>query len=107
MKRSALPLRAAPLRRVTRLRPVSKRRQAQSTARRAAETALGRDADGNGICAMCGRFGEVHGHERLGRAQGGDPTKPDCLLCNVCNGWIEDHPVEAARLGWKIRRGAA
>jgi hypothetical protein len=57
------------------------------------------------FCARCGR-GDVPlaGHERLGRAQGGDPTKPDCLLCHVCNTWCEDYPREAAETGWKLSK---
>lgn len=52
-------------------------------------------------CARCGTRGEVHGHEALPRSQGGDPTNPDCLLCNRCNVWCEDNPIQAAWTGWK------
>lgn len=56
-----------------------------------------------GRCARCGRGDvPVHGHERLGRAQGGDILAPDCLLCNDCNGWCEDNPQIAAWTGFKI-----
>lgn len=44
----------------------------------------------------------VSGHERLGRAQGGDILAPDCLLDDLCNGWCEDNPIIAAWTGWKI-----
>jgi hypothetical protein len=75
-----------------------------NAARRLAEAELGREDDGNGTCARCGVWGPVNGHERLSRAQGGDPTKPDCLLCVPCNTWCEDEPALAAWVGWKISR---
>jgi hypothetical protein len=87
----------------TPIRRVSAKRAAQAAARRTAETALGRDGT-NGTCARCGRYGYVNGHEKRSRAQGGDPTKPDCLLCPPCNTWCEDNPREAAEAGWKISR---
>jgi hypothetical protein len=56
-------------------------------------------------CARCGRPGvELHGHERLSRAQGGTPAAPDCLLCNACNEYLEDFPAAAAWDGWKLSR---
>jgi hypothetical protein len=89
------------------MRAVSLRRQRENRIRRKAEAALYEAAP---WCARCGKTGvELHGHERLGRAQGGDPTDPDCLLCNDCNRWCEDFPVAAAACGWKVSRkwGAA
>ncbi len=44
----------------------------------------------------------VHGHERLGRAQGGDILRPDALVCDPCNSSFEDEPRLAAWRGWKI-----
>lgn len=56
-------------------------------------------------CAMCGRADvPTFGHEKLGRAQGGDFVNPDVLLCNPCNSWCEDNPKAAAEQGWKISR---
>jgi hypothetical protein len=56
-------------------------------------------------CARCGRSDVVvHGHERTGRAQGGDITRPDDLLCNHCNEWAESFPILAAWQGWKNSR---
>jgi hypothetical protein len=56
-----------------------------------------------GRCARCGRADlPVFGHERLARSQGGDILRPDCVLCNDCNGWCEDHPRVAAWSGWKL-----
>lgn len=83
------------------LAAVSAKRQGQQRQRTAAERQLGREGT-TGTCWRCNRFGYVNGHERRSRAQGGDPTKPDCLLCIRCNTWCEDNPVEAARTGWKI-----
>ena|SRR5579875_215601 len=85
------------------MRPVSAKRARQQPTRAAAERALGRSG-GCGQCCRCLTWGYVNGHERLARSQGGDPTRPDCLLCPVCNTWCEDHPREAAWDGWKISR---
>lgn len=84
--------------------PVSKARIEQNKTRRAAERALGMNAQHEGVCARCGRFTVVNGHERLARSQGGDPSKPDCLLCHRCNTWCEDDPIMAAWWGWKLSR---
>jgi hypothetical protein len=86
----------------TPIRAVSAKRRAENRVRRAAELAL---YEASPFCALCGKSGiELHGHERLGRAQGGDPTKPDVLLCNSCNTLCEDQPRIAALNGWKISR---
>jgi ssDNA-binding Zn-finger/Zn-ribbon topoisomerase 1 len=104
MKRGSSLLRRTPMPQPTQpIRPQSKRRQAQRRVRAAAERVLGREGT-QGVCAKCGLYGYVNGHERLARSQGGDPTNPDCLLCPPCNGWAEDHPREAAEQGWKISR---
>ena len=56
-------------------------------------------------CLRCGRADvELAGHERLGRAQGGNPAEPDCLVCSWCNTIFEDVPVAAAFDGWKFSR---
>lgn len=56
-----------------------------------------------GECARCGRRDmPVRGHERLARVHGGDILNPDCLLCDLCNGWCEDKPKLAAWTGWKV-----
>jgi hypothetical protein len=86
----------------TPIRAVSAKRRADNRVRRAAELAL---YDAAPFCALCGKAGvELHGHERLGRAQGGNPAEPDMLLCNPCNGWIEDNPRDAALAGLKVNR---
>lgn len=68
--------------------------------RRAAETVLGREGLA-GVCARCGRYSYVNGHERLGGNGRRDMTNPDCLLCIPCNTWCEDQPRSAAFSGWK------
>jgi hypothetical protein len=86
----------------TALRPMSRKRRALNVTRRAAELALYEAAP---YCAICGRSGiPLAGHERLGRAQGGDPSKPDVLLCGPCNTLCEDQPRIAALNGWKISK---
>lgn len=86
----------------TPLRAVSLRRQRENAERRKVVAAM---YEARPWCARCGRTDvALAGHEKLGRAQGGDPTKPDVLLCDECNGWCEDHPLEAAAAGWKISR---
>ncbi len=84
------------------MRAVSVKRARLNRERRKAEAVL---YDAAPWCAKCGATGvELHGHERLGRAQGGNPADPDDLLCNDCNTWCEDNPREAAESGWKISR---
>lgn len=86
----------------TPLRAVSLRRQRENRERRRVVAAM---YEAQPWCARCGKTNvALAGHEMLGRSQGGDLTKPDVLLCNECNGWCEDHPVEAAAAGWKISR---
>jgi hypothetical protein len=81
------------------MRAQSLQRQRDNRVRREAVDAL---YEAEPWCARCGRGGvSLAGHERLGRAQGGDPTRPDCLLCDHCNTVCEDRPVFAAWFGWK------
>lgn len=103
LRRVALDGAVEPLGRRTPLRPMSDKRRHQSAARRAAEAALGRVGT-QGLCARCGRRGYVNGHERLARSQGGDPTRPDCLLCIGCNEWCTEDPPRAAWDGWTVSR---
>ena len=44
----------------------------------------------------------MRGHERLARAHGGDILRPDCLLCDPCNGAVEDAPRVSCWNGWKV-----
>ena len=61
-------------------------------------------------CSVIGRphhsemgecFGPINGHELRKRSQGGSITDMNnvILLCNYHNGWVEDHPLAARRLG--------
>lgn len=84
------------------MRAISIKRRGEAYKRAKAEKALGREPGGMGVCARCGDYRYVNGHERISRSQGGDPTKPDCLLCTWCNTWCEDRPVWAAFHGWKL-----
>lgn len=97
------PLKAArQMLRRTPLKQVSARRQAENKVRRQVVAAM---YAAQPWCGRCGRTDvALAGHEKLGRAQGGDPTRPDILLCDFCNTWCEDFPVEAAAAGWKISR---
>lgn len=98
----AVPGRAPSTLRRTRLRPVSAQRRSEQPARKAAEAVL---FELRPWCWKCGRADvELHGHEITGRAQGGDPTDPDCLLCNPCNSWAEHKNLDAIWLGWKVSR---
>lgn len=49
-----------------------------------------------------------HPHHIQKRSQGGSHHYSNLLdACDPCNGWVEDHPREAAERGWVIRRGGA
>lgn len=79
----------------------SEKRAVDNVIRYASEQELGRD-EGMGVCARCQQFTYVNGHELVRRSQGGDPTRPDCLLCPPCNSWAASNPVAAAWTGWLI-----
>lgn len=81
------------------MRPVSKKRAALNRERAKTVAEMKRDQD---WCDRCGLHVDTAGHERLARVHGGDITQPDDLLCNYCNGWAEDYPVQAAWDGWKV-----
>jgi 5-methylcytosine-specific restriction endonuclease McrA len=92
-----------PLRRYSKLNPISKKRKARQPARERAEAVVRDRAKGRcqiaikGVCLGIGQ----HGHEVKSRAQGGSEIDPDNMLwaCNPCNGWAHAHPIEAFRLG--------
>ena len=46
-------------------------------------------------------FGPVNGHELIKRSQGGSIVDPEniIMLCNYHNGWVEDHPLDAEKIG--------
>lgn len=90
------------LRCVTPIKQRSPQRVKDGPVRAAAESALGREGT-TGTCARCGTYGYVNGHERTRRSQGGDPTRPDCLLCLCCNTWAASGDLaRAAWQGWLI-----
>lgn len=96
------PGRAPSTLRTGKLRAVSPSRRKDAPTRRAAEAELFALRP---WCWFDGETGvEVHGHELRSRSQGGDPSKPDALLCNRHNTWCEDNPIDAVWLGWKISR---
>lgn len=76
------------------MKPTSVKRAKDYAPRRAAETLLGRDSDGNGVCARCGRFGYVNGHEVVPRGVAGGHKEPDALLCPPCNGLVGSQTIE-------------
>lgn len=84
------------------MRAVSPKRAKLGPVRAAAERALGRDENGRGTCARCGRYTDVNGHERIRRTHAGsDPSNPDCLLCQPCNGWAA-HGARPCIDGWAL-----
>lgn len=104
MKRSALPVRSTPMRRFTRLRPVSLRRAAENRERHRVLARLGEER--GPLCQRgCGRPW-MDGHELLSRARGGSITDGDniALLCRTCHDWVTTHPAEAAAEGWARSR---
>jgi hypothetical protein len=105
--RRRTPLRRAalapggPLLRRTPLRLVGAKRQRRNGERRRVVALMRAQAGGH--CPRCGVAGvRLHGHERRARAHGGDIVRPDVLLCDLCNGWIEDNPIVACWTGWKV-----
>lgn len=101
LARGTTELRRTELSRGKPLSPVSRKRMVLNAQRKIVVSAMVEAVAGR--CARCHRDdGPVHGHERLGRAQGGDILTPDCLLCPECNTWCEDQPIVAAFTGWKI-----
>lgn len=101
LRRTGLPWSHKPLQRLQPISKVSAKRRVDNAHRAVVVSAMRKATMGR--CARCGRDTEpIHGHERVGRAQGGDILQPDCLLCTVCNGWCEDEPRLAAWTGWKV-----
>lgn len=97
----------------SRIRPVSKRRAAQSRApirqqsskaRQIAKTRREMRPPPGTPCearlSMCEGVGVTH-HEVLSRARGGSPIDPANMLwiCDACHFWTTTHPKEATELG--------
>jgi hypothetical protein len=92
---------------------MSKRRAGQVEARREVDR-LVIDRDRICVAASWGApgvcMGELHAHELEKRSQRRDAhlDPENCVaVCNFHNGWVEDNPREAHRLGLVIRRGDA
>lgn len=96
------------LHRFTRLKPLSAKRRAQQPDRQRCEAICRKRARGrcelhcSPYCVGVGR----HAHELLKASQGGSRVDPNnCLwACDICNSYVEDHPLEALKLGLVIRR---
>lgn len=113
MKRGGPLRRLTPLRstsavlRRTPLAPVSAKRRAEATRRRAAVAAAAQRDGGcvarHAVVAV-GCAGPLDGHERKSRARGGDPLDPDhiIILCRAHHDFSHAHPVEAHRLGFLV-----
>lgn len=109
LRRSAPLERSTGPARRTKLSPVSKKRKAETGARRATVAAVVA-RDGGCVAAFRGApgacIGPLTAHEVVKRSQGGshlDPT--NCLaLCWFHNGWVEDHPRAARELGLTASR---
>lgn len=112
MKRTALPLRTAPMRRTGRLRPRSAKTARTYVARRALVATL---LEQRPWCEFPDGCSEraVDVHELRGRGVGGSMLDLDnCRTsCRFHNGWAEDNPAAAYAIGWKrdasYRKGAA
>jgi len=112
VKRTALPLRTAPMRRTGRLRPRSAKTARTYVARRALVATL---LEQRPWCEFPDGCSEraVDVHELRGRGVGGSMLDLDnCRTsCRFHNGWAEDNPAAAYAIGWKrdasYRKGAA
>ncbi len=125
MKRSPMPQRTQPIRRVVSWRPsddarrrgwlraVSAKRQAVNRERRKVIEALLTERGPGCEARLDGCDGRaVDCHEVLRRSQGGSLTDPGnlLLLCRTHHDWITTHPAEAVALGlsrWSWQRDDA
>ena len=107
-------LKKTPLKSGSQLKPVGKVKKneiAQSSEVRTAYLAthprceVGKYLQANKIKGWKNCRGYAEGiHERQKRSQGGSVVDLANLMsaCNVCNGWVEDNPKEARRLGLMV-----
>lgn len=104
LRRSAPLERSTGPARRTKLSPVSKKRKAETGARRATVAAVVA-RDGGCVAAFRGApgacIGPLTAHEVVKRSQGGSHLDPsNCVaLCWGHNSWVEDHPAQARALG--------
>ena len=98
----------------SRLRPVSKKREAENVERKVLMEEkfgprdgwrcslfefIGQEAFGR-YCGDAKHHGAVNGHELLKRSRGGSIVDmKNVILCDCHNGWVEDHPGYAIALG--------
>ena len=100
-------MKRTPLKRKTRLNPVSKKRAAFYVECR--EFVKKKIDDAGGLCVVgkvvpdgCGGFADaIEVHEPLTRGRGGSIVDEDniILVCRHCHTWIHDHPVIATFRG--------
>jgi hypothetical protein len=92
----------------SRLRKQSAKARAMVPARKACITKIFLRSIGYCEAKCCPECTGVGGdaHEKLPRAQGGNPHAPsNCLwICRPCHRWIHAHPAESYRLGLLARR---
>lgn len=91
----------------SRLPAVSEKRREAWPAERAERAAVfARDKRCQLVDTIAGRcFGALTAHHLLKASGGGKYERSNLVtLCAFHNGWVEDHPAEAARLGLVIRR---
>jgi 5-methylcytosine-specific restriction protein A len=62
-------------------------------------------------CRRCAHPTATDVHHRIARGMGGtsDPERHHITrlvsLCRSCHRWVHDHPTDATREGWTVRRG--
>ena len=86
---------------MTRIPPVSLKRQRENRVRRAVVAAMA--DDGYVACVRCGAPADDP-HELLSRARGGSITDPANIvpLCRADHRWVTEHPREAAAEGLAV-----
>lgn len=106
-------MKRTPLKRRTRLRPVSDRKRAERTAAQpVVDAVFARDggclmARYHGPAVVPGCFGPLTPHHlrKQSARRGGWTERNLVTLCAHHNGWVEDHPDLAHALGLVLRRG--
>ena len=94
--------RSKPMKRTGPPKPVSDKRRAKNDVRREEAFHFPHERCWIGS-PVCTGWADAW-HELVGRAHTGSITdkRNICAACNRCNRWIEDHPTEARRQGWKV-----
>ena len=98
MQRTKLHRASTPLKRYTRLRRVSKKREGESKIYLAKRR---RFLSANPVCEKCKHEKSRDVHHVCGRYGGNYLNEMTWLaLCRTCHRWIHDHPKEARERGW-------